>query len=399
MCWLTNPDAIAAVTAGVIGQPSAAVSATVGSAAWLAVIGRGARACFEINTSGIGGAVQLMQTTASTLCVAASFSVATDAYLWLANDAGGAMQLLVATTAPASAPPAEKQALPAPLVRSRSDFESVPGPGHPRRCVGRRRRPPLCLPSTSALVLAASPHRRRSCRAARSRPRRCVRVLWDGLLRRRSQLLAPVSSAAATSTGPQTEEFRMRQRRRRLHLGARGKAASTVPLHPAHVGQSPVWLECLTVAPAACVARETDGASSRPTSVAAARVGASRREGRRNARTLHGWGPATQVRDSLRSRAFTAWWQTRFRNGSRTTTKRPCVATLRLALSDRQRGRRSTRRAALFSRWPPASEMTAPMGLLVPTPSPVMTPARLREAPMWSVVARQAPACRRRQAR
>ena len=131
MCWLTDPDAIAAVTAGVIGQPSAAVSATVGSAAWLAVVGRGARACFEINTSGVGGAVQLMQTTASTLCVAASFSVATDAYLWLANDAGGAMQRLVATTAPASAPPAEKQALPAPLVRSPLEFESVPGPRAP----------------------------------------------------------------------------------------------------------------------------------------------------------------------------------------------------------------------------------------------------------------------------
>jgi len=43
-CWLTNPDAIAAVTAGVVGHPPAAVPATVGSTTWLAVVGQGARA-------------------------------------------------------------------------------------------------------------------------------------------------------------------------------------------------------------------------------------------------------------------------------------------------------------------------------------------------------------------
>ena len=128
MCWLTNPDAIAAVSAAVDGHRAGAVLTKAGSSSWLAVIGQGARACFEIDTSGVGGAVQLMQTTASTLCVAASFSAAAEAYLWLAKDAGVAMQRVLMTTVPESAPPAENLALPAPVARSPMVIQAVPSP-------------------------------------------------------------------------------------------------------------------------------------------------------------------------------------------------------------------------------------------------------------------------------
>jgi len=138
MCWLTNPNAIAAVAAGVVRQPPGTASATTSSSSWLAIVAQGARACFEINTSGVCGAVQLMQTTASTLCVAASFSVAADAYKWLAKYARLAMQRSLLTTAPASAPRAEKAALPAPVARSQLELELAPVP---------RARPPVGWPS------------------------------------------------------------------------------------------------------------------------------------------------------------------------------------------------------------------------------------------------------------
>jgi len=138
MCWLINLDAIAAVAADVVRQPPGTASSTAGPSSGLFVVAQGARAFFEINASGICGSVQLMQKTASTLCAAASFSVAADAYTWLASDAGLAMQRVLVDTAPASAPRAEKAALPAPVARSPLELEPVPIP---------RARPPGGWPS------------------------------------------------------------------------------------------------------------------------------------------------------------------------------------------------------------------------------------------------------------
>jgi len=106
MCWLTDPGAIKVVSncAGQGDDHPASFPAV--SAGWLAVINRGSRSCFDVDRSGVGGVVQLLQTSPAALCVAALFSAPAEAYHWLAGHASDAVLELLASTAASCTPDA-----------------------------------------------------------------------------------------------------------------------------------------------------------------------------------------------------------------------------------------------------------------------------------------------------
>jgi len=101
MCWLTDPGSIDAVSTGAPKGDGSPVSLPNVSAGWLAVISRGCRSCFEVDRSGVGGALQLLLTSPSALCVVARFSAPGHAYQWLTGLAADAVLEVLTSTASA----------------------------------------------------------------------------------------------------------------------------------------------------------------------------------------------------------------------------------------------------------------------------------------------------------
>jgi len=99
-CWLTDPCAIDAVVTGGARRLACSASTPAHSAGWLALISSGCRTCFEVDTAGVGGVVQLLQAPSSPLWVAARFAAASDAYQWLAGQpAQNLLEVLACTVA------------------------------------------------------------------------------------------------------------------------------------------------------------------------------------------------------------------------------------------------------------------------------------------------------------
>jgi len=161
MCWLTDPGSIDAVSTGAARVSTPSPTST-SSSGWLAVISRGSRACFEVDASGVGAVVQLIQASASAVYVAARFSSAADAYGWLAGEAAVALLEVLASTAAPSGPGVVRPLLPA--VAEMLSIERAPpvlppvcdrsgGPADVARTASKRKRPTefaVCTDSSKA---------------------------------------------------------------------------------------------------------------------------------------------------------------------------------------------------------------------------------------------------------
>lgn len=75
------------------------------------MISRGSRSCFEVDRSGVGGVVQLLQSSPSGLCVAARFSAPTSAYRWLSGVSGDGVLNVLTSTADSFVPDASRPLL------------------------------------------------------------------------------------------------------------------------------------------------------------------------------------------------------------------------------------------------------------------------------------------------
>jgi len=80
MCWITDPSSIDAVSTGTPQGGARTVSLPHISSEWLAVIRRGCRTYFDVDRSGVGGALQMLLTSRSSLCVFVRFSAPGHAY-------------------------------------------------------------------------------------------------------------------------------------------------------------------------------------------------------------------------------------------------------------------------------------------------------------------------------
>lgn len=94
ICWLTDPvpaDVVSsAEESGVLG-----LSTGVVDGGWLAVVSGGSSSCFNVASSGVGGAVKLLKESVSPVCAVGRFNFASDAYKWLAgSSANDLLQLL-----------------------------------------------------------------------------------------------------------------------------------------------------------------------------------------------------------------------------------------------------------------------------------------------------------------
>lgn len=94
ICWLTDPvpaDVVSsAEESGVLG-----LSTGVVDGGWLAVVSCGSSSCFNVASSGVGGAVKLLKESVSPVCAVGRFNFAADAYKWLAgSSANDLLQLL-----------------------------------------------------------------------------------------------------------------------------------------------------------------------------------------------------------------------------------------------------------------------------------------------------------------
>ncbi|KAK1868750.1 hypothetical protein I4F81_011233 [Pyropia yezoensis] len=80
VCWLTDPVSTDAVQASQLLELPRRSSAPAASGGWLAVMATGSRACFEIDSAGVGGAVMLVKASRARVCAVTRLADAAGAY-------------------------------------------------------------------------------------------------------------------------------------------------------------------------------------------------------------------------------------------------------------------------------------------------------------------------------
>lgn len=95
MCWLTNPLPAEVVQAaeqsGVLGP----VVTSCVDGGWLAVVTRGSRSCFHVDSSDTSAAVMLLSGAASPICAVGHFAAADAAHAWLSGAASAELLTLL----------------------------------------------------------------------------------------------------------------------------------------------------------------------------------------------------------------------------------------------------------------------------------------------------------------